>query len=459
MRLNSKPGNLPISESKPFSNPTLHLYILILTSGYVWNVGIVLRVAELIIFISLVVLVSRRRRLLLPREFVFFCIFLMVISLVGYVLNMNQLSLRFLFEIAGIVIYGIYAYALLTSFYSFGQVQSIVIRSAIIITATIWVDFTIASIYGPSTSQALADSLLLAHHLAMEGDRYRPSGILYEPSEVALYLPFATVVAILGRRYLTGLWLLSGILIPSSSLAIVVLTILFILIMAANFSPKKLAIFLAPLLGVVLIVSVTKIGDSLDRRFTGAVGAFSSHGTSAEYDPEELRQAGGTVSGVYTSYLVAIEGLSHSPVFGLGIGSFLQLYPFYLPKVLPGAEGITRAVSGEKDYSLFIANGGLFLRMLFEIGIVGSGLVLYFIFKPFFRTFKCDRSGEAAMAMLFVVAYFVACFIRKNVVLHWETWFCVMLIIFVFRQLRRQKKSSHISSSRQDPLYQPLRLQ
>lgn len=434
-----KTSMLPVSEIKPFRNPELHLYLLILTAGFLWHGVVVVRVAELIIFFSLVGLVLRRKKLVLPREFIYFCTFLFVTSLASIPFNLDHFSFRFLFEITGIVIYGIYAYALLKSFHSFEQIQSVLIRCAVIIACTIWADYAIASLFGPNTSQSLADSLFLSHSLAIDGDRYRPSGILYEPSEVAIYLPFAAVVSILRKNYYIGLWVLSGILISSSSLGIVVSAILFVLIMITTTSLKNLTIYFASLLGVILVVSATGIGKSLDERFSGAVGAFSSHGTSAEYDPVELQQAGGTVTGIYTSYLVTIEGLSHSPLFGLGIGSFLKMYPVYLPEVLPGAVGITRAAAGDEDYSVFLANGGLFLRMLFEMGIVGSTLVLYFIFVPFFRAVKRDRSGEAAMAMLFVVSYFVACFIRKGNVLHWETWFCAMLIILVSRHLRRQK--------------------
>lgn len=445
---------LSVSERKSFSNPSLHLYTLILSAGYIWNIGFLLRVAELIVFVGLCHL-ALRKKLIFPKEINYLFIFLFVSSLVSYLLNMDQLSLRFLFEIFGMALYAIYAYALLTSFNSFVQIQSILVRCAIVITWSIWIDFAIASIFGYSASKILADSLFLSHSLAIGdwSDVYRPSGILYEPSETAIYLPFPAAVAILKKRYLTGIWLFSGILISSSSLAIITLLIIFGLMSLTAFSAKKIIIILVLLFGVTTFIGNTGVGSTVDERLAGTMGAINKQITGATYSAEELYSEGGSVSGFYSSYLVAVEGISSSPLFGYGISSFLQLYPVLLPKILPGAVGITTAASAaalqgnEQNQTYFVANSGLFLRLLFEIGIVGTGLILYIIFYPFFRAFMSDPSGEAAMAMLFVVAYFVACFIRKNNLLHWETWFAAILIILVFRNLRLQRNSKRFQLS------------
>lgn len=418
---------IPLVSRKPFRHPKGHLYFLILTAGYVWSLGITIRLADLLIGLSLLHL-AYKGKIYFPKAASYFVGYLLFCSLLGAI--RFDVSERFLFDISLMILYIIYGYALILSFRSFDEISEVIITCSAIIVGAIWIDFLVAYYFGSSTSTTLASWLLLGH--PSPGHSYRPSGILYEPSEIALYAPGAMFLALYKRKYHSSLWFLSGVIISASTLAIVTTLIVSLAIVIASFKPRYAIFSLFILSSMFLTLYSSNLIKPVQSRIDGALEII----TAVSVSTEDAYKKGGTVAGYYASSLMAKKGLEQAPVFGAGVASFLQLFPRYLPNVLPGAEVWSdERIAG--DYE-FRAGGGMFFRILFETGLLGTAIILYYLLYTFYHALHGRRHYELYAAMTFVLCYFTAVFMRKSNVLFWETWFCAVLIILSYRLIKRR---------------------
>lgn len=254
---------------------------------------------------------------------------------------------------------------------------------------------------------------------------YRASGLLYEPSQVGLLIAPAVLFWLYMRRPWSALLGCLAILSSFSVLGFFGLGFAFVLSRRRLFKSIVVAIVFFILIFLLSSVPI----------FNARVGALMDLGQNVLdggwISAETVSAKRGTTATLVANTLIAYSGVSEAPVFGWGLGSFRIFHDQFLGELLPGALQLPGFYNP--------GGGSLLIRMLFEVGFVGTLLVFWICWHRI-RTIAqlglfCDRWRLAWV--LSAGCFFLLSLLRKDMFVSFYFWFFVMAFV---KATRRSKK-------------------
>ena len=251
---------------------------------------------------------------------------------------------------------------------------------------------------------------------------YRASGLLYEPSQVGLLVAPAVFFWLYMRRFWSALLGCLAILASFSFLGFMGFFFAFVLSRRSLFKSIVVAVCLFVL---TLLLSSVPI-------FEARVGAFIDLGqevlSGETISAESLSAKRGTTATLVANSVIASFGAGGAPSFGWGLGSFRVFYSEFLEDLLPGASQLSGFYNP--------GGGSLLIRMIFELGFLGT-LLVFLVFWFRIRTVSklglfCDRWRLAWV--LASVCFFLLCILRKDMFVSFYFWFFLMAFVQATRR-------------------------
>lgn len=253
------------------------------------------------------------------------------------------------------------------------------------------------------------------------GSYYRASGILYEPSQVGLLLPPALYLSIRRNDYKLALLILLGIILSFSTLGYI--GALFSLLFSVKLNSK-----VAPLIiiGVVVVVCIILIVPSSRDRVEKGYNLLASSSIQHSFTANELAEMRGTVATLIVNSNITYSSVADSPFFGHGIGSFRYMYEGYL-------YGLYGDVSHLEALQNRQGGASLFLRMIFEVGVLGT-LFIFFVYLYRLISLKNRRKnyigGDCAYDLsIAATIFFLCCLLRKDMIVTFYFWMFMTIFL------------------------------
>ncbi|MFH1612137.1 MAG: O-antigen ligase family protein [bacterium] len=226
----------------------------------------------------------------------------------------------------------------------------------------------------------------------------RVSGIVSEPSQFAISMMpavFISMVNLITFKKLfinnfKNLIIIISVLLTFSSLAYIGFLLCLIMIL---FNLKNSKYVITFMLLFVLLISISVNVPEIKERFSGLFSVFTTG-----FGLENLNLS---VFAFASNTLVAYQSFIKNPLFGSGIGSHPISYEKYISKFVD--------INKEEIKEIIFINAAdansLFLRIVSELGLVGMGILFFFIFK-FYISRKKDSFlwiiSNAVLSLLLV---------------------------------------------------------
>lgn len=431
--------------SGSYSWEKIILYGFFLTDSLNWigaAQGYDFRVNYLILTIGILFLFATRS-VLIPKEYVVLFLSMPLLSIIS---NQGKWSLLLATstQMIGIIPFAILAYNIARNI-NLNELARIYINISILIAGSVLFEQMVFIIAGYNITNALFLPLGGIDFGYVEGELLRSQGLLYEPSQVGLLLSPAIYLALKLRKKWAAFLILAGIIGSLSSLAFIGLIIAVVL---ANFSVKRL-VFLFPFIFVFVIAAIQV--PAVESRVEKATFAFFDKGLDS-LTREDLSNLGGSVGTSTANLVVASYGLADSPLIGHGLGSFAILFPEYLEEGIPGAGSLKNIQPGQGK--------SLFVRILFEFGLIGLAAVLVFFSTKWVALFKMYRESEDGRLRAYwattVIVFFLVYMIRKEAYVSFYIWFFLSIFIIAVKDGNRHSKKYRRDVSDADELRQSL---
>ena len=263
----------------------------------------------------------------------------------------------------------------------------------------------------------------------------RASGLLGEPSDLALFLPQGLFIALCYRKLWHSVAILFSIILSSSFLTIIgliVAILLFLLRESKGKWPISKTIF-SIIVGGFLIIAVPSLSDRVLNIIAGYDGLL---GGSIEINFEVMA---GTVATIVMNLLVAKSALIETFGIGYGFGNFSLAHSVYFPTFVP------RDWDGVNLFYNQKGGGSILIRAATEMGALGVFGLIFVLTKLYQRYSSAlinslQTPGQARVRITYFglcVITFTVYVIRKD---SWFNFFFALSIASLFVALRRDSK-------------------
>lgn len=354
--------------------------------------------------------------LVIPKRFIWFLLCVAVWSVLAGRGRADILAAT-LIQLTGILPFAIVAYIITTGL-SLHQASTAYLGAAKIVAYSILFEQSIFLVGGYGAVNLLFFPLGGVSESYVVDGVLRAAGILYEPSQVGLLLPPALYMATRLKDWRSVAWVCMGIFGSFSGLGFVGTVIA---VLMANVSIRK---FLQGLPLLLLLFSMFFISPAVQDRVNN-VTVVLAQDDIRESDSNQLNSMGGSVGGLVVNFLVLQVGLSDAPLAGHGLGSFAVMFNEYLKIAFEDGGDLSVLYPGQGK--------SLLIRLLFEFGVVGVALFLFYFYKKWAKIYKNKDSivdGElrltwAITSMIFFLIYMI----RKDTYVSFYIWFFFFIFV------------------------------
>lgn len=265
--------------------------------------------------------------------------------------------------------------------------------------------------------------------LSQEGPFIRVHSVFTEPGHLGIAIAPAGFIAVRviffgGRLYYTRLqaWVvLLGIILTFSSVAYFGLLVSFLVA-----GGRRRAVRATALGGVALGVVLLTTPGVRERLFT-LVQLFQG-----------LDVAEGNVSALnmFLNSGVALQSLQNQPLWGGGLGSHSFTYETFLREGTVYGEAVLAFLRFMSPSELNTQDAySMYLRLPSELGLIGVGLVLFFIFKNRLP----EEAGQLTVISNACLVFFITYCLREGHYFRYELWFFVALYAYLPLKWERLK--------------------
>ena len=265
--------------------------------------------------------------------------------------------------------------------------------------------------------------------LSQEGPFIRVHSVFTEPGHLGIAIAPAGFIAVRviffgGRLYYTRLqaWVvLLGIILTFSSVAYFGLLVSFLVA-----GGRRRAVRATALGGLALAVVLLTTPGVRERLFT-LVQLFQG-----------LDVAEGNVSALnmFLNSGVALQSLQNQPLWGGGLGSHFFTYETFLREGTVYGEAVQAFLRFMAPSELNTQDAySMYLRLPSELGLLGVGLVLFFIFKNRLP----EEAGQLAVISNACLVFFITYCLREGHYFRHELWFFVALYAYLPLEWERLK--------------------
>ena len=257
--------------------------------------------------------------------------------------------------------------------------------------------------------------------LSQEGPFLRVYSVFTEPGHLGIAIAPAGFIAVRviffgGRLYYTRLqaWLVVlAIILTFSTVAYFGLLVSFLVA-----GGRRRAVRATALAGLALAAALLTNAGVRERLFTLAQ-LFQG-----------LDVEGGSVSALnmFLNAGVALQSLQQQPLWGGGFGSHFFTYETFLREGAVYGEGLLSFLSFMSPADLNTQDAySMYLRLPSELGLLGVGVVLFFIIKNRLP----EEAGQLAVVSSACLVFFITYCLREGHYFRHELWFFVALYAYL----------------------------
>lgn len=303
---------------------------------------------------------------------------------------------------------------------------------------------------------AIAQSVFGEAQPAAELSRLvRAHGLLYEPSQAAIYVTPALLVALYDGRRLLSLGLIAASLLTFSALAYIALVLVFTIFLVVSRNRLRLSkrASIALILAGMLVIAMAMVERRAGGQDESLANAVLSQGLI-----DEAPARGGTYATLALNSLVAGMALEDTQGLGVGFGDFREAFDRY-----------SSFFVGELEDDVLYYNrkggGSLAIRIVAELGWLGIALIV----MALLRLVACVARARAvtitpgtstadprlfALAAGLLLVLLVVCLIRKDPYLNPPLLlaFAICAATPSLRPRRPSSRDSRLRTTMQSPL-------
>ncbi len=394
--------------------------------GFLWTdvfLGFDFRGVYVVLLIAIAI-EATRSHYSLHRDILIIFSFLLLSSIPG-IINNTSIIIVVVSQLLGSFIFAWFVYLIIDSKRNLESAMRLYQKATSIIAVTVIIDQVVFLVGGLDASQ-MVFSFVPARSIEnyYESGFYRAAGILYEPSQAGIVLAPSLVFALIRKQTPRVLLLLFSIVVTFSTLAYIGALLALIISKKGGIKTFLTVIFVIILFQFLLFLPF--ISDRLSPLLKFSTLLFYGNNLYAT----EIQAAGGSVATLIANAMITIEGIRAQPLFGHGLGSFRVYYHELLDKVLIGASELIGFYNK--------GGGSLLLRMLFELGFVGTIIIFVTYIKRLIKILKLklDRNSPEIAWVSASTCFFMVSLLRKDAIV--SLYFWIFLVGFTVATSKRK---------------------